>query len=250
MIRAFTLVRRAFGWFRRQRLRNKVLIVFGALVALGAVLPKQKVEPTQAKTRAEAPAATSPATAKPTKAPTTTKEPKFGADVPWNNYSPEVKDRIKAAVATKDCTTIQAEYDPAVANNRNQRDRTLRSESNSALISLLAESLADSKCKTPPTVEPVLTGVGYDVRRFGAFEVCTKFVKDRLKSPATAKFRNEIERDGEVTWSTDDDVTWLVKSSVDSENGFGALIRNQFGCEVQFVGDDQWQLVDISMSEN
>ena len=48
---------------------------------------------------------------------------------------------------------------------------------------------------------------------------CREAVKDRLKSPATAKFSDE-----KVTGS-DPDAVWFVSGAVDSQSGFGALIR-------------------------
>jgi hypothetical protein len=80
----------------------------------------------------------------------------------------------------------------------------------------------------------------------GAFDVCTNFVKDRLKAPATAEFRNYYEEDGEVV-VTGGPTTYTVASTVDSENGFGAKIRSTFVCEVTHVSGANWRLVDISI---
>jgi len=61
-----------------------------------------------------------------------------------------------------------------------------------------------------------------------------KFVPDRLKAPATAKFSN-------VTTTATAAGGYTVVGSVDSENGFGALIRSTFTCSVHSSGD-QWVL--------
>ena len=46
-------------------------------------------------------------------------------------------------------------------------------------------------------------------------------MKDRLKSPSTADFSDENRE--QLT-----DTVFVVTGSVDSENGFGAMIRNDF----------------------
>lgn len=71
-----------------------------------------------------------------------------------------------------------------------------------------------------------------------AQQVCEQFVGDRLKAPGTAEFDHaNTYREGLV---------WVVLGTVDSENGFGALLRTSFRCEVEPVSDE-WRLVDLSM---
>lgn len=86
-----------------------------------------------------------------------------------------------------------------------------------------------------------------DELEYGAFDVCTEFVKDRLKAPATASFRNYFQDDGEVL-VTGGPTTFTVTSSVDSENSFGAKIRSRFICEVRHVSGTRWQLVDVQIT--
>lgn len=80
-----------------------------------------------------------------------------------------------------------------------------------------------------------------------AFTMCKEFVKGSLKSPGSAKFRNEFEEDGEVTVSGYGDGPFVVRSSVDSQNGFGALLRSNFVCTVSYTGDDNWKLDDLTL---
>lgn len=35
-----------------------------------------------------------------------------------------------------------------------------------------------------------------------------------------------------------------------SQNSFGAMIRNEFNCEVRFRGGDQWRLLSLTGLEN
>jgi len=67
---------------------------------------------------------------------------------------------------------------------------------------------------------------------------CRDWVKDMLKAPATADFTGEhVLRSGTTGYR--------VTGSVDSENGFGALIRTGFICEATHTGDTT-SLVDIT----
>jgi len=72
-----------------------------------------------------------------------------------------------------------------------------------------------------------------------AYIQCQLHVQDRLKAPSTAKFPasstvNIQEMGGGV---------FQVRSYVDAQNSFGAMIRTNYFCKVQFTGtpqDDEW----------
>lgn len=74
------------------------------------------------------------------------------------------------------------------------------------------------------------------IEREDAERVCKGFVKERLKSPGSAEFE---------TTATGKAGSYTVVGTVDSENGFGALIRNDFTCSVKLDGDT-WHLKDLS----
>lgn len=82
---------------------------------------------------------------------------------------------------------------------------------------------------SPPAPEDVAA----DAKR-----ACTEqFIPTRLKAPATAKFTDvEISSDTSSVGET-----YTVTGSVDSQNGFGALIRSKFTCIVHANGD-RWVL--------
>ena len=88
-----------------------------------------------------------------------------------------------------------------------------------------------------------------DEQRFGAFEICKDFVKDRLKAPSTAKFRNFFQDDGEVVVTGSGNGPYTVTSSVDSQNSFGANLRSNFVCKVTNTSGDSWHLDNISIAE-
>ena len=73
--------------------------------------------------------------------------------------------------------------------------------------------------------------------------MCREFIKDRLKSPSTADFSDESPTETGKQ-------TWRVSGSVDSENGFGAMIRNDYVCTIRYAGDDNWRLVKLQGLNN
>ncbi len=65
-----------------------------------------------------------------------------------------------------------------------------------------------------------LTGCG----RPSLFASCEELVKNELKSPASAQFSGE-------TQSNLDSNIVNIDGNVDSQNGFGAMIRSTFECQ-------------------
>lgn len=104
---------------------------------------------------------------------------------------------------------------------------------------VIATTTATTTTRSAPTTPK-------EEQRYGAFDVCTKFVKDRLKAPSTAKFRNFFEKDGEVVVTSTDGVTFVVASTVDAQNSFGAMLRTSFVCTVINTGGSNWRLVDLA----
>jgi len=72
----------------------------------------------------------------------------------------------------------------------------------------------------------------------GAQVICENFVEDRLRSPSSADFSGTEARHvrGPV---------WIVAGQVDSDNAFGASIRNTYICKVSYLGNDRWRLVNM-----
>jgi hypothetical protein len=79
-----------------------------------------------------------------------------------------------------------------------------------------------------------------------AFIISKNFVQAMLKSPKTADFPFL-----DYSHRNLGDGKWIIQSYVDSQNGFGAMIRTQYQVEMQFNGGDwaeqrNWTLVDIT----
>lgn len=75
---------------------------------------------------------------------------------------------------------------------------------------------------------------------YAAHAVCADFTRDRLKSPSTADFPEYDDAGVSITHASTS--TWRVRSFVDSENSFGAILRTHFVCEVRRDGDT-WHLI-------
>lgn len=75
-----------------------------------------------------------------------------------------------------------------------------------------------------------------------AQRACHEYVEGALKAPATADFSDEYASDN-------GDETWTVHGTVDSENGFGAKIRNNFTCEVSKISG-MFRVDDAHFSED
>lgn len=72
--------------------------------------------------------------------------------------------------------------------------------------------------------------------RVGAGLICEDFVEDRLRSPGSTEFpKQQIE-----VLKAD---RYTVTGSVDAENGFGALLRSDYRCELRLDGN-RWHLLN------
>lgn len=68
-----------------------------------------------------------------------------------------------------------------------------------------------------------------------AISQCETRVEEQLKAPATAEFDSEAKGGG----------PWQVTGTVDSENGFGAMIRSTYQCTVTINGDRATTTIDL-----
>ncbi len=77
----------------------------------------------------------------------------------------------------------------------------------------------------------------------GAWTIVTMAVKESLVSPSTAKFpwsgpSEHVTRNGQV---------YTVKSYVDSQNAFGAMIRTHFTAKVKQTRKDDWTAISFEI---
>lgn len=83
-----------------------------------------------------------------------------------------------------------------------------------------------------------------DYTAAGAVDVCQQFVRDRLKAPASAKFPSAAP---DLTTMPLGGGRFRVTAYVDSQNGFGALIRNTTDCAVHWVKGTDWALDHLEL---
>jgi len=78
--------------------------------------------------------------------------------------------------------------------------------------------------------------------------MCEYFVKKQLKAPSTAKFPHYWELEI-TTYGKNEGVkdAFRVKGYVDAQNGFGAMIRSNYICDVQYIGNDNWNLINLTI---
>lgn len=69
------------------------------------------------------------------------------------------------------------------------------------------------------------------------------FVKDRLLAPASAKF----SPDSETQAVSLGDERWTVTGYVDSQNVYGAMLRNRYTCTVRYLGKDTWRPESVDL---
>lgn len=76
-----------------------------------------------------------------------------------------------------------------------------------------------------------------------AWRACVGFVTERLRAPSTAQFNPDGEAETVRIPGTSD---YSVSTWVDSQNGFGAMIRTEFDCTVNWGGRG-YRLITLSI---
>ena len=82
---------------------------------------------------------------------------------------------------------------------------------------------------------------GSDNPAIGAYIASKDFVRENLKAPSTAKFASFSDSKYEKLSSD----KYKVVSYVDSQNSFGAMVREYFICIVR-KGSKQWYLEELT----
>lgn len=85
---------------------------------------------------------------------------------------------------------------------------------------------------------------GQGGRPGNAWLACQEFVKRQLRAPGSAEFENSSERN--VREGTAGRFT--VSGWVDAANGFGAVVRTEFECNVAY-SDGGWDLIDLDVAQ-
>lgn len=75
-----------------------------------------------------------------------------------------------------------------------------------------------------------------------AYILCKKNAEGKLKAPSTAKFAG---LSGTTIGQSKDKSQWSVRTHVDSENSFGAMVRSQIICTIQPEGPDRGKVQSV-----
>lgn len=78
-----------------------------------------------------------------------------------------------------------------------------------------------------------------------AFVMCQSPVSGRLRAPSTAKFPY-ITAPGVSAVHVGGGV-YRVRGFVDAQNGFGAMLRTSWTCEIKENSDKTWSLQDLNI---
>lgn len=70
------------------------------------------------------------------------------------------------------------------------------------------------------------------------------YIENKLKSPGSAKFDSSTDRIIQTN-----DTTFTVISYVDSQNGYGALLRTHYSCKVIFHSKDDTHNIENAIME-
>jgi hypothetical protein len=85
----------------------------------------------------------------------------------------------------------------------------------------------------PITSSSSTVGETESIDEYTVYAAGTSAVEQYLRSPSTAEFDRKPDT---RVWRIDED-SYAVVGHVNSQNGFGAMVRSQYGVEMTFVGD-------------
>lgn len=85
------------------------------------------------------------------------------------------------------------------------------------------------------------------------YQAAQSFVLDILKTPSTAEFQ-EFNRAEMIVDTDEEKVTYYISAYVDSQNGFGAMLRNDWEVSMNYQGGEMsnsrnWKLRYITFDD-
>ena len=96
--------------------------------------------------------------------------------------------------------------------------------------------------------QPVLNEYGedYKIQNTAACIMSQQYVKDKIKSPSTAKFQKCITaKHGGVQVVYVGNQTYNTLGYVDTQNSFGAIVRIEYVTQITDNQDETWSLKDM-----
>ena len=83
---------------------------------------------------------------------------------------------------------------------------------------------------------------------YTAFGISKKFMERQLKAPASAKWPSFSDDRVDVGFAQKSQL-WIVKSYVDSQNSYGALIRTLYVISLEYIPGEGWKMADLQTGE-
>jgi len=97
---------------------------------------------------------------------------------------------------------------------------------------------------TPPEPVVVETDASYNTTA-QLYDVCKRLVLTVLKAPSTAEFPS-LDRYRFVEYK---DGGYGAEAFVDSQNGFGAMLRSDWDCRLMPAGPGAWRVVSLRVGD-
>jgi len=88
--------------------------------------------------------------------------------------------------------------------------------------------------------------------KIDAWVMAQQFIERELKAPSSAEFGSVWGGDYQDPDKVVTDLgngKFIVSGWVDAENSFGAKIRTYFVCELEYIGDEKWRLIEFGFVE-
>ena len=114
----------------------------------------------------------------------------------------------------------------------------------------IQDSQVSAPKKTVPSPSPAKQSTNWKNQRGNtrySYTIAQDFVKKQLKAPSTVKWPGTFESKDHV--KSIGDQQYQINSWVDSENSFGAMIRNHYTAVVKQTGEHEWILVSLEFKE-
>lgn len=166
----------------------------------------------------------------------------------WCTYyvttDPKLRARVDAKVKAEKMTTSEYAMYLKDSEYTHERQAELVAEHAKARDKFLAKETDKRLQKEGELFKQRITEV--ENRCYEAISYCQEIVKSALKAPSTAKFPNPFTF-REVPCRADGTI-YTVKTYVDAQNAFGAMLRQNILCKIEY-GGSYWHTRFLKVGE-
>lgn len=126
---------------------------------------------------------------------------------------------------------------------KQKRDAELEEQKKAKLEEQKKAEIEMKKQKDAAVHSEQPTDTSLDFQKIEAWVFCQYAVEAKLISPSSATFPFGGAQRHVEYW---DNGIFIIRSYVDSANGFGAIIRTNFFCKVQRTGNNKFNLIQLT----